>query len=294
MHTSQREGGLVLMIALLTTHYTLIIVCIGTMLLGITAGALGVFALLRKQSLLGDTISHAALPGIALMFLATHSRNPLILILGGSIAGCIGTILMLIITRLTKLKQDTVLGIILSVFFGVGLVLMTVIQKYSIPHQSILNKFLFGSASTLVIEDIYAMALIAIITLSCLALFWKEFALLTFDYSYAHTCGYPVTLLDILLTILMVLAISLGLQTVGVVLMSAMLIAPAAAAYQWTTRLSSMVFLASCIGALSSFIGSLISSWYTHIPTGPTIVVILSICVLISFFCTPHHVRVSS
>jgi manganese/zinc/iron transport system permease protein len=280
--------------SLLNTHYTLIIVCIGTMLLGITAGALGVFALLRKQSLLGDTISHAALPGIALMFLFTHSRNPLILILGGSIAGCIGTILMLIITRLTKLKQDTVLGIILSVFFGVGLVLMTVIQKFSIPHQSILNKFLFGSASTLIIEDVYAMALIASVTLCCLALFWKEFSLLTFDYTYAHTCGYPVIALDVFLTILMVLAISLGLQTVGVVLMSAMLIAPAAAAYQWTTRLSSMVFLASTIGALSSFTGSLISSWYTHIPTGPTIVVILSICVLLSFFCTPRHSRVSS
>lgn len=280
--------------SLMSTHYTLIIVCIGTMLLGITAGALGVFALLRKQSLLGDTISHAALPGIALMFLATHSRNPLMLILGGSIAGGIGTLLMLVITRLTKLKQDTVLGIILSVFFGFGLVLMTVIQKYAIPHQSILNKFLFGSASTLIIEDIYAMALIASITLFCLALCWKEFALLTFDPAYAHACGYPIIALDIFLTILMVLAISLGLQTVGVVLMSAMLIAPAAAAYQWTTRLSSMVFLAAAIGAVSSFTGSLISSWYTHIPTGPTIVVILSICVLISFVCTPRHTRVSS
>ena len=163
------------MICLITRSYhTLIIVCIGTMLLGITAGAFGVFALLRKQSLLGDTISHAALPGIALMFLATHSRNPLILILGGSIAGCIGTILMLVITRLTKLKQDTVLGIILSVFFGVGLVLMTVIQKYSIPHQSILNKFLFGSASTLIIEDVYAMAFIAIVTLFSSRYFGKN------------------------------------------------------------------------------------------------------------------------
>lgn len=281
------------MIILLTTHYTLIIVCIGTMLLGITAGSLGVFALLRKQSLLGDTISHAALPGIALMFLATHSRNPLLLILGGSIAGCIGTILMLIITRCTTLKQDTVLGIILSVFFGFGLVLMTIIQKYAIPHQSILNKFLFGSASTLIIEDLYAMALIASITLSCLALFWKEFALLTFDYAYAHTCGYPVIALDIMLTILMVFAISLGLQTVGVVLMSAMLIAPAAAAYQWTTRLSSMVFLSATIGACSSLIGSCISSWYTHIPTGPMIVVILSMCVLISLWYAPRHMRVS-
>lgn len=278
----------------LSTHYTLIIVCIGTMILGITAGALGVFALLRKQSLLGDTISHAALPGIALMFLATHSRNPLILILGGSIAGCVGTILMLIITRLTKLKQDTVLGIILSVFFGFGLVLMTVIQKYAIPHQSILNKFLFGSASTLILEDIYAMSFIAVITLSFLALFWKEFSLITFDQAYAHTCGYPVIALDMLLTILMVLAISLGLQTVGVVLMSAMLIAPAAAAYQWTTRLPSMVFLACAIGAVSSLTGSLISSWYAHIPTGPMIVVVLSICVLISFLCTPRHTRVSS
>jgi manganese/zinc/iron transport system permease protein len=280
--------------SLLGSYHTLIIVCIGTMLLGITAGALGVFALLRKQSLLGDTISHAALPGIALMFLATHSRNPLILILGGSIAGCIGTILMLVITRLTKLKQDTVLGIILSVFFGIGLVLMTVIQKYAIPHQSILNKFLFGSASTLIVEDVYAMALIAIFTLFFLALFWKEFTLLTFDPAYAHACGYPVVMLDIGLTILMVLAISLGLQTVGVVLMSAMLIAPAAAAYQWTTRLSSMVLLASLIGALSSFTGSLISSWYTHIPTGPMIVVLLSTFVLISFFCAPRHTRVSS
>lgn len=282
------------MIAFLSTHYTLIIVCIGTMLLGITAGSLGVFALLRKQSLLGDTISHAALPGIALMFLATHSRNPLLLMLGGSIAGCIGTILMLLITRYTKLKQDTVLGIILSVFFGFGLVLMTVIQKYAIPHQSILNKFLFGSASTLIMQDVYAMAFITAITLGLLSLYWKEFTILTFDRGFAHASGYPVMALDILLTILMVFAISLGLQTVGVVLMSAMLIAPAAAAYQWTTRLSSMVFLAACIGACSSLIGSCISSWYTHIPTGPMIVVILSVCVLLSFACAPRHMRVSS
>lgn len=279
---------------MLGSYYTLCIVCIGTMLLGITAGALGVFALLRKQSLLGDTISHAALPGIALMFLATQSRNPLILILGGSISGCIGTILMLLITRFTTLKQDTVLGIILSVFFGFGLVLMTIIQTYAIPHQSLLNKFLFGSASMLIIEDLYAMSIVATIILLCLALYWKEFTLLTFDPAYAHTCGYSVITLDIFLTILMVFAISLGLQTVGVVLMSAMLIAPAAAAYQWTTRLSSMVYLASAIGAVSSFIGSLISSFYTHIPTGPTIVVVLSVCVLISLCCTSRHRRALS
>lgn len=271
------------MIEQLATHYPLILACISTILLGITSGILGVFALLRKQSLLGDTISHAALPGIALTFLLTHSRNPLILLLGGSLSGCIGTLLMLCITRYTQLKKDTVLGIILSVFFGCGLVLMTIIQTYAIPHQAILNKFLFGNVSTLVYQDVISMSIISALILISLALLWKEFTLLTFDYGYAYSCGYRTAILETIFTLLLVLSIAIGLQTVGVVLMSAMLIAPAAAAFQWTRSLHTMVILAALYGASAGVFGSIISSYYTHMPTGPVIVVILSIFVLISF-----------
>lgn len=267
------------MISSIAQYYTLCITLIGTGILGIVAGALGSFALLRKQSLLGDAIAHAALPGIAIAFLYTHSKNPAILLLGGSISGLIGTLLMSIITHHSRLKKDAALGIILSVFFGIGLMLMTVIQKQPMANQSILNKFLFGNASTLLPQDIYIMGTVGAIIITCMLVFWKEFKLITFDPDFAHTLHYPVALLQSFLTTLLVLAIVIGLQTVGVILMSSMLIAPAAAAYQWTHRLESMALLASCIGALSGICGALLSSMITHLPTGPIIVVVLSVVV---------------
>lgn len=267
---------------ILATHYTLGIVLMGTTILGITAGALGAFTFLRKQSLLGDAISHAALPGIALSFLFTHSTNPLILLTGGAIAGSIGIVLMMLVVHKTPLKTDTILGIILSVFFGLGLVLLTMIQKLPLGQQSILNKFLFGNASTLLPEDIYLITCASIIILSCLILFWKEFKLLTFDADFAQACGYPVHYLNIFLTALTLIAILIGLQTVGVILMSTMLIAPAAAARQWTKSLGGMVILAGFFGAITNITGTLISNAYSHLPTGPTIVIIASLLVLFS------------
>lgn len=255
---------------------------IGTTILGITCGALGVFAVLRKQSLLGDTISHAALPGIAGALLLTSSNNPIILLGGGACAGLLGMFAYMLIQQTTTLKTDTILGIILSVFFGLGLVLITVIQKHPIPHQAVINKFLFGSAATLLPTDMYLMIAVSAITLTSMIVWWRSFILCTFDRSCAHTLGYNVRMVDVGITALLVLTIVIGLQSVGVILMSSLLIAPAAAARQWTHNLPTLVMLAALIGALSGIIGSCISSYYAHMPTGPCIVVILSMCVFVS------------
>lgn len=259
------------------------------MILGATAGALGCYAFLRQQSLLGDAISHAALPGIALMFLCTQSKNPAVLLLGGALAGIIAAFSVNFIASKTPIKKDAALGIVLSVFFGVGLVLLTYIQKRSLANQAVLNKFLFGNASTLLKEDIYLMAGVACVLLLCIFLFWKEFNILAFDPSFAQLAGYSVVRLELFLTILLVLAIVIGLQTVGVVLMSTLFIAPAAAARQWTECLRSMVLLASFFGAFSGVVGALISSFCDHVPTGPIIVVVMSSVVLFSLLIAPKR-----
>jgi manganese/zinc/iron transport system permease protein len=269
--------------------YTLIIIVLGASILGLVSGALGSFAVLRKQSLLGDAISHAALPGICIAFLLTYSKHPLILMTGALAAGWVGTFLIISITRHTTVKQDSALGIILSVFFGLGLVLLTFIQKLPTSKKAGLNSYLFGSASTMLIEDVIIMAILGGITLFTLFLFWKEFKLLSFDYDYGLSLGLPIKNLEYLLTGLIVLAIVIGLQAVGVVLMSAMVIAPAAAARQWTDRLSFMVFLSAFFGALSGVVGAFLSSTISQLPTGPVIVLIMSSIVFISLMFAPNR-----
>jgi manganese/zinc/iron transport system permease protein len=257
-------------------------VALGAAILGIVSGMLGSFAVLRKQSLLGDAISHAALPGIVLAFLVTRDREPVVLMLGALIAGWIATLFMLNITRTTRIKDDSALGLVLSVFFGLGLMLLTFTQRLPDATQAGLDKFLFGQAATLLQSDVTKMGIIGVIALGLLVLFWKEFKLMTFDREYAASLGFPIRALDVLLTTLLVIAIVIGLQTVGVVLMSAMIVAPAAAARQWTDKLNLMVILGGLFGGLAGVIGTLISSSAERLPTGPAIVLSVSVIVLFS------------
>jgi manganese/zinc/iron transport system permease protein len=263
--------------------YTLRTVALGSAILGIASGALGSFAVLRKQSLLGDAISHAALPGIVLAFLLTRSREPIVLITGAMIAGWIATLAMLTIIRTTRIKDDSALGLVLSVFFGFGLMLLTFTQRLPDATQAGLDKFLFGQAATLIEKDVVTMGIISAIALTLLAVFWKEFKLSTFDPEFAASLGFPVRLLDVILTSLLVIAIVVGLQTVGVVLMSAMVVAPAAAARQWTDKLSRMVVIGGLFGAISGVSGTLISSSGANLPTGPLIVLCMTVIVIFSF-----------
>ncbi len=241
---------------LVFTDYTLRTITLGTAILGAICGMLGSFAVLRKQSLLGDAISHAALPGIAIAFLITGAKDSNILLLGALVSGVLGTFWIRGMITKTHLKSDTALGLVLSLFFGFGMLLLTFIQKQPNANQAGLDKYLFGQAATLVEKDVYLMAIVTGVCLLVLLLFWKEFKLLLFDADYTKTLGFNTRFIDILITFFIVLAIVLGLQTVGVVLMSAMLLAPAAAARQWTNKLSVMIFLAGVFGIFSGVFGT--------------------------------------
>jgi len=273
----------------LFADYTLRQVAMGAAMLGIVNGVLGAFAVLRKQSLLGDGISHAALPGIALAFLLTGSKSSLALLLGAAAAGWIGTLLIMSIVKNTRVKYDSALGLVLSVFFGFGLVLLTYIQKMPVATQAGLDKFLFGQAATLLRKDVLTIGILGGGVLVFLLFFWKEFKLVSFDPDFAFSLGFPVRILDVLLTTLLVIAIVIGLQTVGVVLMSAMVVAPAAAARQWTDRLGVMVTVSGIFGALAGVSGALVSSQAARIPTGPTIVLCASAIVLFSLLLAPNR-----
>ncbi|MBD0831418.1 metal ABC transporter permease [Aestuariibaculum sediminum] len=275
--------------SLVLNDYTLRTITLGTAILGAVTGMLGSFAVLRKQSLLGDAISHAALPGIAIAFLLTGVKDSYVLLLGALISGLIGTFWIRSIITKTHLKSDTALGLILSVFFGFGMLLLTFIQKQPNANQAGLDKYLFGQAATLVESDVILLSCVTGICLLVMLLFWKEFKILLFDEDFTKTIGFNTKTIDILITSFIVLAIVLGLQTVGVVLMSAMLLAPAAAARQWTNSLSTMVILAAVFGAFSGVFGTAISASQNNLATGPVIVIVASIFVLISFIFSPYR-----
>ena len=189
----------------------------------------------------------------------------------------------------THLKSDTALGLILSLFFGFGMLLLTFIQKQPNANQAGLDKYLFGQAATLVQKDVTLMAIVTGICLVIVLLFWKEFKILLFDADYTKTLGFNTRFIDVLITFFIVLAIVLGLQTVGVVLMSAMLLAPAAAARQWTNKLSVMLVLAAIFGAFSGVFGTAISASQNNLSTGPVIVLVAAVFVFISFVFSPER-----
>lgn len=269
--------------------YTLRNVALGGMLLGIVAGVLGAFAVLRRQALLGDTLSHAALPGICIAFLLTGSRAPLVILLGAGIAGWLGTLVLLRTVRATKLSEDTMLGVVLSVFFGVGILLLTVIQQQNNANQAGLDRYLFGQAASLIGRDVATFAVLGLGSLLLVVLFYKEFKILSFDPEFASSIGLPVRRLDVMLTSLLVIAVMIGLQTVGVVLMAAMVIGPGAAARQWTDNLRTMLWISGLIGGISGLAGAVLSVQASRLPTGPTIILVLTALVMASILFAPRH-----
>ncbi|MEM7118786.1 MAG: metal ABC transporter permease [Chloroflexota bacterium] len=268
-------------------NYTLRTVALGAATLGAVSGALGSFAMLRRQSLLGDAMSHAALPGVVIAFMLTGSKAPFVLLIGAALAGLLGTTLLTNIVRYTRIKEDSALGIILSVFFGFGLMLLTFLQRNPDARQAGLNTFLFGQAATLLERDVITMALFGGTAVILMVIFWKELKLLTFDPEFGASLGFPMRFLNSLLMTLLVVAIVIGLQAVGVVLMSAMVVAPAAAARQWTNRLGLMVSLAALFGAIGGVSGAMISSLGSGLSTGPVVVLCISIIVIFSFLFAP-------
>ncbi|MBI5683832.1 MAG: metal ABC transporter permease [Verrucomicrobia bacterium] len=261
----------------------------GCAILGVASGALGCFAVLRRQSLLGDALAHAALPGICLAFLLTGSKSPGVMLVGALASSLLGALFILGIVRGTRLKEDSAIGIVLSVFFGGGIVLLTAIQHRPTAAQAGLDKFLFGYAASLVPRDLEVLGMLTLAVLAVLALFYKEFKLLAFDREFGAAMGFPMRTLEVLLTALVVVAVVIGLQTVGVVLMAAMLITPAVAARQWTHSLGLMVTLAALIGAGCGVTGAVLSGAGRNIPTGPVIVLAVTLVMLFSIAMAPRR-----
>ncbi|QUB96916.1 metal ABC transporter permease [Leptotrichia sp. oral taxon 221] len=257
-------------------------VALGCSLLGMVSGILGCFAVLRKQSLLGDAVSHASLPGVCLAFLFTNVKETEVLLFGALVTGVICIGLIQLIQNYTKIKFDSALALILSVFFGLGLVLLSYMNKLPGSNKSGLNKFIFGQASTFIERDVNVIFIAGIVLLAIIMLFWKEFKLVSFDSDFAKTLGFPSKKIEILISVLIVATVIIGIQAAGVILISAMLISPAVAARQWTDKLSVMVILSAIFGGISGFFGTLISISQENLPTGPIIVVIISLIVLFS------------
>ncbi|WP_181305390.1 metal ABC transporter permease [Rufibacter sp. XAAS-G3-1] len=262
-------------------------VTIGSVLLAASSAVVGCFTVLRKRALVGDAVAHAVLPGVCLAFMLTGEKNPLILLLGSFLTGWLSLVVIDVITAKSRIKEDTAIGLVLSVFFGIGILLLTSIQHSGNENQSGLDKFLFGSAAALVGQDLITFGAVAVLLLLSVLLLYKEFKLLSFDLAYARTIGLPVRGLELLLTTLTVLAVVVGIQSVGVVLMSAMLITPAAAARFWTDRLGIMIVLAAVMSAFCGVAGAFVSFTAPAMPTGPWIVMLLSLLAIFSFILAP-------
>lgn len=264
------------------------VVLLGTGILGACSGVIGVFTLLRKRALIGDALSHAALPGLCLAFLFVGEKSFLALLFGALLTGILGVFCVMALTRWTRIPEDASLGIVLSVFFGAGLCLSRYIQNNRPGNQSGLDGFIFGKAASLLQSDTIAIACIAVFVLALCVCFFKEFRLLCFDREYAATTGWPVFIIDTILMSCVVLTTIVGLQSVGVVLIIALLITPAATARLWTDRLSVTVVLAGIFGMLSALTGSAASALTINTPTGPLIVLVSALLFGLSVLLAPE------
>jgi manganese/zinc/iron transport system permease protein len=263
-------------------------VVLGTLLLSCSSAIVGTFALLKKKALLGDAIAHAVLPGICIAFMLTGVKNAFSLALGATATGWIALLLMDMLTRYSKVKEDTAIALLLSVTFGVGTLLLSIIQNSDNAAQLGLNNYLFGKAAALVSEDLWVLASLSALILITIASFFKEFTLIAFDKAFATSIQLPVKLLEFIFTSLIVVAIIVGIQAVGIVLMAAMLITPAAAARFWTNRLTTMLGLSAFFGAIAGLLGSFISYTAPAMPTGPWVVLIVTAIAYLSFLFSPE------
>lgn len=261
----------------------------GVLILGLISGVVGSFAVLNKQGLLGDGISHASLPGIAIMFLIIGTKQTSLLLLGAGIAALVAMVCIINVTKYTRVKFDASLALTLSSFYGLGIVLKSYIQGTHNASQAGLDGYIFGQVNFILIEDIITMCICGSLILAIVLLYWKQLCIFIFDADYARCLGFSSKVFNIVLSLLMTLTIVIGLKTVGVILMCALLIAPAVAARQWTDKIGTMVCLSALFAMGAGVIGAYIGAIMEKMPTGPVITVTISVFVLISLLFSPKR-----
>jgi manganese/zinc/iron transport system permease protein len=288
------------MIASITTN-----VMLGTALLGATAGVIGTFAVLRGRALVGDMLSHAALPGICIAFLLVESRSLLVLSLGALATGLLGIAVMTLLRRWTRTKEDAAIGIVLSTFFGAGVVLLSIIQQQPTGHQAGLQSYIFGETAGITRHDVSLIAIVAGLCLAVVSLLYKEFELLSFDMEFAAAQGWPTLALDLLMMGTLAIVTIVGLPICGVILMAALVILPGAAARFWSDRLGWLLVIAAIVGGGAGAVGALIASplpqsWFgvdlldaSKMPPGPLIVLAAAAFFAVSLLFAPRRGIVS-
>lgn len=272
--------------------YNTNLVLMGTALLGLSAGVIGVFAMLRGRALLSDAVSHATLPGISGAFLGAgllglEGRSMGVLLAGAAIAGSFGVLCVLALTRWTRLREDAAIAIVLSVFFGAGVVMLSYVQRNAPTGSAGLMTFIFGQAATIRPGDVALSAGIALVSITGAVLLLKEFAIVCFNDAFARVSGWPVVFIDIIMTGLVVLVTVAGLQAVGILLVVALLIIPPAAARFWSDRLWILAGASGLIGAASCYAGTALSASYAGLPTGAIIVLVAGGVFVVSMIAAP-------
>ena len=267
--------------------YNTRVVIVGTTLLGLAAGLVGTFLLLRKRALLSDTLSHATLPGIALTFivityLGGEGKNLIALIIGAAVFAVLGTVSVILVQKYSRLKEDAALGIVLSVYFGFGIALLGIASRMETGTAAGLSSVIYGKTASMLFFDAVLIGATALGSAIVCILLFKEFTLICFDYHYASTQGWPVLRLDFLMMTLVVIVTVIGLQAVGLILVVALLIIPPSAARFWTRRLSKMLVLSGIFGALSGLLGSAFSALMANLPAGAVIVIMAAIIFIFS------------
>jgi len=269
--------------------YNTRVVVLGTTVLGAAAGVVGTFAYLRRRALVGDALAHATLPGVAAVFLIWGTRNLPALLAGAALTGVLGVLAMVALRHVPRIKEDAAIGIVLSVFFGAGMALFSIVQQQRTGREAGLANFIYGKAAALVQQDLSLISAAALLGIAGIALFYKEFRLVCFDPQFAAAAGWPVPAIDLLLMALVVLITVVALQAVGLILIVALLIIPAAAARFWTDRLAVMLALAGLFGALAGWTGATISALAPRLPTGAVIVLCAGILFGLSLLGAPQR-----
>jgi manganese/zinc/iron transport system permease protein len=263
--------------------YNTIVVLLGVSILGAGAGMVGSFAVLRKRALTGDAVAHAALPGVCVAFLILGQRNLTFMLIGALVSGVLGIVIIAALTRWTRVREDAAIGIVLSVFPGLGFALSRMIQNMATSGSKAgLESFILGKTAGMTRPDVYLILAAALFCLAVVLVLYKEFKAVTFDIGFARSLGWPVYWLDLLLMSLIAVAVVIGLPAVGIIMMAALLILPGAAARFWTDSLGWLLSIAGGIGLLTGLVGTVFSALFTVFPAGPIIVLTGAVIFLIS------------
>ncbi len=255
---------------------------LSTTILGIAAGVVGCLAYWKRQNLMSDALSHASLPGVVIAFLLIGEKDLLLLVIGAAGTALIGALLIQWVTTSSRITEDTAMGIVLSVFYGFGVMLLSIANRSAGGNQSGLNSFIYGQAAAMVRTDVMTMIILASVVILIVAAIFKEWKLYLFDAGFAQGLGRSIKGMNILYTLVLVVTIVIGIQAVGVILMAAMLIIPSVSSRYWTHSFRSMIWLSGLFGGIAGAVGTWISATGSGLPTGPFIVLVSAAFFLIA------------